>query len=342
MSAATESVVRAGAHVPAQIEKVLVGGDLSQLSPQDRVLYYKAVCESVGLNPLTRPFDYLTLNNKLILYARKDCTDQLRSIHDISVTITARETTEGVYVVTSRATKATGRTDESIGAVPLENLRGEQKANALMKAETKAKRRVTLSICGLGMLDETEVDSIPDAQRVEFSAPVGKPVDIGPNKMNTQAAANYVRDQKLAAIEKDAIEKENAQREMLLRAAQEANGQLTKALRESIASEPPRPIPEPEKPPKPAAKPEEDALWDQINYRISNGPRPDRIKQLEVLCDELRKNLSAEETQQVLTSALEHQGLHTLDDLNSLMKGRRVARELYETVKTLAAKGATA
>jgi hypothetical protein len=36
-------------------------------------------------------------------------------------------------------------------------------ANALMKAETKSKRRVTLSICGLGFLDETEADSIPGA-----------------------------------------------------------------------------------------------------------------------------------------------------------------------------------
>ena len=33
-----------------------------------------------------------------------------------------------------------------------------------MKAETKAKRRVTLSICGLGMLDETEVETIPGAR----------------------------------------------------------------------------------------------------------------------------------------------------------------------------------
>jgi hypothetical protein len=33
----------------------------------------------------------------------------------------------------------------------------------MMKAETKAKRRVTLSICGLGMLDETEVADIPGA-----------------------------------------------------------------------------------------------------------------------------------------------------------------------------------
>jgi hypothetical protein len=37
-----------------------------------------------------------------------------------------------------------------------------------MKAETKAKRRVTLSICGLGMLDESEVESLPP----EVLAPV--------------------------------------------------------------------------------------------------------------------------------------------------------------------------
>ena len=30
-----------------------------------------------------------------------------------------------------------------------------------MKAETKAKRRVTLSLCGLGILDETEIDTVP-------------------------------------------------------------------------------------------------------------------------------------------------------------------------------------
>ncbi len=38
-----------------------------------------------------------------------------------------------------------------------------------MKAETKAKRRVTLSIVGLGWLDETETDSIPDARPVQVS-----------------------------------------------------------------------------------------------------------------------------------------------------------------------------
>lgn len=145
------------------IEQVLLGGDLSKLSPSQRISYYNRTCESLGLNPLTKPFDYLTLNGKTILYARKDCTEQLRSLHTISVTILAREVVEGCYIVTARAQNAAGRQDESIGAVPIDGLKGESRSNAMMKAETKAKRRVTLSICGLGMLDETEVDSIPSA-----------------------------------------------------------------------------------------------------------------------------------------------------------------------------------
>jgi hypothetical protein len=56
---------------------------------------------------------------------------------------------------------ANGRTDESTGAVPIKGVHGEALANAFLKAETKAKRRVTLSICGLGLLDETELETIP-------------------------------------------------------------------------------------------------------------------------------------------------------------------------------------
>ncbi len=44
-----------------------------------------------------------------------------------------------------------------------------------MKAETKAKRRVTLSICGLGMLDESEVPSVKGAEVVPVEIPAPKP-----------------------------------------------------------------------------------------------------------------------------------------------------------------------
>lgn len=149
------------------IEQVLISGDLNRLTAEQRNIYYKSVCDSLGLNPLTRPFDYIVLNGKLTLYARKDCTDQLRSLRGISIRIVSRETIEGVTIVTAQATDKTGRIDESTGAVSVANLRGEALANAVMKAETKAKRRVTLSICGLGFTDESEVESIPNARVVE-------------------------------------------------------------------------------------------------------------------------------------------------------------------------------
>jgi hypothetical protein len=147
------------------IEKALLKGDLASLSEKDRITYYNTVCESVGLNPLTQPFSMITLNNKLTLYANKTCTDQLRSIHKISVHITAREKIDEVYVVTASARNTEGRVDESTGAVYLGKTTGEALANLFLKAETKAKRRVTLSICGLGLLDESEVESIPPAKK---------------------------------------------------------------------------------------------------------------------------------------------------------------------------------
>jgi hypothetical protein len=148
---------------PEVVEKVVIGGDLAELNAAQRAEYYSAVCRSLGLNPLTKPFEYLTLNGKLRLYALRDCADQLRRLHGISIYIANRERLSDIYVVTARAKDRQGREDESTGAVPLGNLKGDALANALMKAETKAKRRVTLSIAGLGWLDERELDTIPQS-----------------------------------------------------------------------------------------------------------------------------------------------------------------------------------
>lgn len=145
------------------IENVLINGDLATLKPNERVAYYNKVCESTGLNPLTQPFSYIKLNGKLTLYARKDCTDQLRAVQGISIEIKAREKIGDVYIVTATASKKDGRCDESTGAVNIKGLTGDALANAYMKAETKAKRRVTLSIAGLGLLDEHEVETIPNS-----------------------------------------------------------------------------------------------------------------------------------------------------------------------------------
>lgn len=148
------------------IERVIALGDLGKLGPEERARYYFELCGSLKLNPLTRPFEYLNLQGKLVLYARKDATDQLRALHRISLEIVSRETVSDLYVVTAKARSVDGRTDEEIGAVSIKGLTGDALANAFMKASTKAKRRVTLSICGLGLLDETELETIREARVV--------------------------------------------------------------------------------------------------------------------------------------------------------------------------------
>ena len=145
------------------VASIVLRGDISGLSETDRVTYYNRFCDSLGLNPLTRPFQYLSLNGKQVLYATKDATEQLRKINGVSVTGIDTEVIEGVYLVKAHGQDKTGRTDAATGAVPIKGLTGDKLANALMKAETKAKRRLTLSICGLGILDETELETIPPA-----------------------------------------------------------------------------------------------------------------------------------------------------------------------------------
>lgn len=150
---------------PGVAEELIVGGDLAKLTPAQRVEYYVRLCEACGLNALMRPFEYLFLGGKLVLYARKQAAEELRRLNNVSIVITDAGIQENLYVVRARASTPAGRTDEAIGAVSIAGLSGDQLANAVMKAETKAKRRVTLSICGLGILDESEVPSIEGASR---------------------------------------------------------------------------------------------------------------------------------------------------------------------------------
>lgn len=175
------------------IERVLIAGDLAKLNPTDRVQYYNAVCHSLGLNPLTQPFAYISLQGKLTLYAKRDCTDQLRKIHAVNITIVSRERLDDVYVVTARATSKDGRVDESIGAVTINGLKGDALANALMKCETKAKRRVTLSIVGLGWLDESELPTISEARPAQVNHDTGEIIDAQPAPQQERPATDKQR-----------------------------------------------------------------------------------------------------------------------------------------------------
>ena len=127
---------------PAQadiMERVLLQGDLAKLTPDERVKYYSEVCRSLGLNPLTQPFAYITLNGKLQLYALRACADQLRKVNGVSLEIVSREISDGILTVHVRAKLPDGRADEDLGSVSFpDTLKGEARANAELKAATQA------------------------------------------------------------------------------------------------------------------------------------------------------------------------------------------------------------
>lgn len=156
------------------MEEVVAKGDLKLLTAEQRATYYTNVCKSMGLNPFTAPFQYITLNGKLTLYATRTAADQLRKLNGVDVLAVEREIVDDLIVVTVRVRDRDGRTDEEVGAVSFGGLKGEAKANAIMKAITKAKRRATLSICGLGWLDETEVETVPSARAATVDLETGE------------------------------------------------------------------------------------------------------------------------------------------------------------------------
>ena len=158
------------------IDSIVLRGDLSGLKEGQLTSYYNYRCQQVGLDSSAQPFNLLLLNGKKVLYANAGCTQQLASVHGLSTSIISKERFDGVYVVSVRVTGKDGRFTENQGAVPTEGLSGEKLCNAFMKATTKAIRRTVLGHCGLGMLDETELDTIPSNQYQKVDLPPVTPL----------------------------------------------------------------------------------------------------------------------------------------------------------------------
>src|SRR5262249_31850461 len=157
--------------IGAVMQDVLMRGDLSGLTPEQRVVYHDKVCESLELNPLTRPFEFIEYQGKLVMYPTRGCADQLRKRDYIDIQIVSQELRDGNLTVHVRAKNAEGRQDEDIGVVALpDNLLPNVRANRTMAAVTKAKRRVTLSLAGLGLPDRDD-DETPTVREAPKAAP---------------------------------------------------------------------------------------------------------------------------------------------------------------------------
>jgi len=158
------------------MSKLILKGDISTLTEQEKIQYYQTMCERLGIDPTTQPFSYLVLNGRQCLYLNKGGAEQLSKVHTVSHAIKETKVIfDHIYQVIVRAEQKE-RYEDATGSVNIKGLYGDALSNSLMKAETKAKRRSTLALLGLGMLDETEVETIPNAKTVEAKVEVlGEP-----------------------------------------------------------------------------------------------------------------------------------------------------------------------
>ena len=155
--------------LPTEImNKIVMKGDLSNLNEAQKLQYYGAMCERLGIDPMTQPFQLLNLQGKHVLYCTKSGAEQLNKKYNVSHEIRKKENQDGVYVVEVRASTE-GRFCDEIGAVYVASLKGDGLVNGMLKAVTKGKRRATLALLGLGMLDESEVETIPNSHSMNIS-----------------------------------------------------------------------------------------------------------------------------------------------------------------------------
>ena len=143
------------------------GQDTRALDKNQRRAVLVELARKLGLNPLSNAVMFLLTNGRETLYVTKQGTDQIAAREKLR-----RETIKGPEVVQIenrkvvfcqvRATHPDGRSEVSTATLALQDV-----VNDLMKCESKAKRRATLSVCGLGLLAEDEIEAIPGAQRAD-------------------------------------------------------------------------------------------------------------------------------------------------------------------------------
>ena len=139
------------------LAKIVQSGDLSVLSESDRLVYYFAYCRQLGLNPLSRPFDYIQDKGKISLYPNAQAASQLRDKRNVSTRILKEECLLNGEIYSVLVEARTGdRSEQATGKVSLTGLDGRGKATAMKKAETQARRRATLAIVGLDAIGDED------------------------------------------------------------------------------------------------------------------------------------------------------------------------------------------
>ena len=152
--------------------------NLDELTEPERQDYVRAICKHmdvpyelnlVGLSYL----DEDEGPRRLVPYAKRGATEIVRNNRGISVTTLTHEMVGGSIVYTATGKDKDGRQEISSGSKYIHGLLGKELDDAIMTAQTRACRRMTLQFVGAGVLDESEVNP---ALRVKITQTAEAPV----------------------------------------------------------------------------------------------------------------------------------------------------------------------
>ena len=153
---------------------IMMHGDVSGLDKSQKIEYIGELCRISGINPMMKPFDFIKLQGREVVYINKVGAGQLRRKHKLSITDVKHTVSDGMIFVTVSGHDANERYDSSTAALTLPEKKGEAYCNQVMKCETKAKRRFALSMCGIGAIDESDItfiqNDVPDDLNGEIEA----------------------------------------------------------------------------------------------------------------------------------------------------------------------------
>jgi hypothetical protein len=149
--------------------------DLESMSEPQRQDYIRNVCKHMGvpdnLNLVALTYvDDGEGPSRLVAYAKRGATENVRNSLAIKISALTNQMIGGSIVFTATAVSGTGRQEISTGSKFIDGLTGTALDDAIMTAQTRALRRVTLQFIGAGVLDESEVNQRKLVQTV--SAPV--------------------------------------------------------------------------------------------------------------------------------------------------------------------------
>jgi len=158
-----------------EIQDILTksGGRCDQLNIDQQAEYKIYLCAKIGVSPTLQPIDLIPTKNGLRPYLNKGAAELIRDTRKISIADIEVSEKNGMFVAVCKVRGLNGRIDCDMGACPLNGTEKSPMApyNSLMKAVTKAKRRATLSMCGLGAIIEEAHPTEYNGNEVEQQVP---------------------------------------------------------------------------------------------------------------------------------------------------------------------------